>query len=453
MSTLAHYLTEQQHIWDEVAFTSDTDVCISEIWQLPNAAGTQWSFTESKDLAPKVSTTTLINSGSTTRQLRLRVYWLPYHVKQRSIALERNQYTRLLRDLKLDLATAYSGIGRLNETETSVAQYYFSLHPKARMTWRADRDGIVHVVCVAEDKKIDVLKDLLSKEFFQTICEEETMPALLCAVLLALEVEKSQDEIKKQVRQVEVRTGHHDWKSRKEGAALGDLTSLSAKMSGCSTRCGSGLRKAYVLIDVLDFVDTQLASMVSGAHDRVKERRRKILDMVQILRKRAKVSIGDNEFIQRRVDIQLNALYHLVAQNDAFLGQQMASDCRLVAIASQRDSSSMKVIAFVTMCFLPATVVATVFSIPLFDWEAETRTDMIRREFWFPKLVVYLAVTFPLMALTFAIWGLWLFAQTIKDKKRAVAIRAQLGLDAEKDEAQALALRRATLRANSMSGE
>jgi len=123
----------------------------------------------------------------------------------------------------------------------------------------------------------------------------------------------------------------------------------------------------------------------------------------------------------------------------------MASDCRLVAMASQRDSSSMKVIAVVTMCFLPGTFVASMFSIPLFDWDANDRKAMYRREFWLPRLTVYSAVTIPLMALTFAIWTFWIFLQAVKDRKRALSVRVQLGLEAEKDEAQVLALKRTML--------
>lgn len=124
----------------------------------------------------------------------------------------------------------------------------------------------------------------------------------------------------------------------------------------------------------------------------------------------------------------------------------MASDCRLVAMASQRDSSSMKVMAFVTMSFLPGTFVASIFSMPLFDWSASDRAAIFRRDFWLPRLRMYLAITIPLMAFTFAIWGFWLFFQSVAARKRAAAVRTQLGLDANRDEAKMLAVRRSTLR-------
>ena len=105
----------------------------------------------------------------------------------------------------------------------------------------------------------------------------------------------------------------------------------------------------------------------------------------------------------------------------------------------------MKVIAVVTMSFLPGTFVASIFSIPIFDWSTENRRSMYRREFWLPRLKVYLAVTLPLMALTFAIWSFWIFLQSVKDCKRALHVRLQLGLEAEQDEAQVLALKRTML--------
>lgn len=135
------------------------------------------------------------------------------------------------------------------------------------------------------------------------------MPAVLCAILLAQELETTQDDVKQQVRQVEVRTGHHTWKSRREGAALGDLTSLSAKVSGCSTRCGLCLRKVHLLADVIALVKTQLATHPPASPSTQAAASPALLsDMLDILSQRAKISIADNEFIQRRVDIQLNAV-------------------------------------------------------------------------------------------------------------------------------------------------
>lgn len=124
----------------------------------------------------------------------------------------------------------------------------------------------------------------------------------------------------------------------------------------------------------------------------------------------------------------------------------MAADGRLVAMASQRDSSSMKVIAVVTMSFLPGTVVASVFTIPLFDWDAENYDQIFRREYWSPRLVAYLAVTIPLMTVTFSIWALWLLITNIRDKKRTSMVRNQLGIGAIQDEAHALAQKRTNMR-------
>lgn len=123
----------------------------------------------------------------------------------------------------------------------------------------------------------------------------------------------------------------------------------------------------------------------------------------------------------------------------------MAADSRLVAMASQKDASSMKVISIVTMSFLPGTFVASVFSIPLFDWDAQEKAVMLRHDYWAPKLTVYIAVALPLTALTFAIWAFAMFITSIRDRKKAQAAAAQLRSEAKQDEARVLALRRSTL--------
>jgi len=68
---------------------------------------------------------------------------------------------------------------------------------------------------------------------------------------------KTRESIKQSVRQVEVRTSYHDWKSRVEAPALGNLIGLAAKMSGCSTRIESCLRKQHVVDDILPWISGQ----------------------------------------------------------------------------------------------------------------------------------------------------------------------------------------------------
>jgi hypothetical protein len=66
--------------------------------------------------------------------------------------------------------------------------------------------------------------------------------------------------------------------------------------------------------------------------------------------------------------------------------------------ATARDSSSMKVVAVMTMAFLPGTFIAALFSVPSLQWDA---SSVVQDKFW-----VYWAFTLPLTALVFALWML-----------------------------------------------
>lgn len=82
---------------------------------------------------------------------------------------------------------------------------------------------------------------------------------------------------------------------------------------------------------------------------------------------------------------------------------EVARDSKVLALSSQRDSSSMKTLAIVTMMFLPGSFVAALFSIPVFNWASPNSSGIIG-----PHFGIYWAVTIPLTVLTLALYVLWL---------------------------------------------
>jgi len=69
----------------------------------------------------------------------------------------------------------------------------------------------------------------------------------------------------------------------------------------------------------------------------------------------------------------------------------------------------MKTLAIVTMLFLPGTFVASLFSMPLFDWSGNSNAIVG------PNFRLYWAVTLPLTfttLLVYAIWSVWYHRQT-----------------------------------------
>ncbi|KAL4733645.1 Alpha/Beta hydrolase protein [Aspergillus similis] len=115
-------------------------------------------------------------------------------------------------------------------------------------------------------------------------------------------------------------------------------------------------------------------------------------------------SLEDNVLgLQKRLELQLNVLYSFVAQTDNRLSARLAA-------TAGRDSTSMKILAFITTIFLPGSYVATLFSMNMFNWEdgasdsqsSDSDVSTISPQFW-----IYWTVAAPLTALTLAGWALW----------------------------------------------
>ena len=80
----------------------------------------------------------------------------------------------------------------------------------------------------------------------------------------------------------------------------------------------------------------------------------------------------------------------------------VARDSRTIALTSKHDSTSMKTLAAVTVVFLPGTFVASLFSMSMFDWQADAKSVLTPR-FW-----IYWVVTIPLTLATVCAWYVWI---------------------------------------------
>lgn len=103
----------------------------------------------------------------------------------------------------------------------------------------------------------------------------------------------------------------------------------------------------------------------------------------------------------------MTQIFNLIAREDT------AATIRL-AEAARRDSSSMKTLAVMTMAFLPATFLATVFAIP-----GLTRDQP-------PGFSVYLAVSIPTTVAILLAWAGITQRQVIRDLLRDIGRRKGL---------------------------
>lgn len=120
-----------------------------------------------------------------------------------------------------------------------------------------------------------------------------------------------------------------------------------------------------------------------------------------------KIEIASSQYAQiqqlrLRVSVQLDVTRTLVTQRDMQLNIEIAT-------AAKRDSELMRRIAWVTMIFLPATFVATFFSMVFFHVGDESTVHMVID----PKIWLYPLVTVPLtlcMAMSYLAWSMgWSF--------------------------------------------
>ncbi|KAI0182069.1 hypothetical protein GGR52DRAFT_66439 [Hypoxylon sp. FL1284] len=117
----------------------------------------------------------------------------------------------------------------------------------------------------------------------------------------------------------------------------------------------------------------------------------------------------DRRMSELRCRAQIDIIYSKMAQEDNNLNARMA-------VASTRDSSSMKALAVITAIFLPGEYIGTLFGVSMFDWESGTAADaalgddapagyphpVVMPSFW-----IYWAFTLPLTLVIVAGWRAW----------------------------------------------
>ncbi|KAI1139606.1 hypothetical protein F5Y05DRAFT_411794 [Hypoxylon sp. FL0543] len=117
----------------------------------------------------------------------------------------------------------------------------------------------------------------------------------------------------------------------------------------------------------------------------------------------------DRRMSELRCRAQIDIIYSKMAQEDNNLNARMA-------VASTRDSSSMKALAVITALFLPGEYIGTLFGVSMFDWETGTAADQAVSEDapdgWphpvvMPSFWIYWAFTIPLTLFIVAAWRAW----------------------------------------------
>ncbi|KAI0555874.1 hypothetical protein F4679DRAFT_520150 [Xylaria curta] len=117
----------------------------------------------------------------------------------------------------------------------------------------------------------------------------------------------------------------------------------------------------------------------------------------------------DRRMSELRCRAQIDIIYSKMAQEDNNLNARMA-------VASTRDSSSMKALAVITAIFLPGEYIGTLFGVSMFNWQKGTAGDPAAGEdaaknlpspTIMPSFWIYWAFTIPLTLIILSSWRGW----------------------------------------------
>lgn len=437
-------------------------------------------------------TTKQSNSG--TKTLVMRLVWVKVDPGKKQLNMSNSTREMLLGAFGLGLAYDYfqsyvTGITKLPREMTSHGPrdaFAFSYAPKLAAIWSATHlpppfrcrtltQGLVLIPSPTPDPKPEeykpeildpkekeakeekpeksvnqILRETLGSGWDAEVLCNPVFPAYLIALLLGIQIDLTQQSIKKKVQGLERRTGYHDFKTTREETATGLKQELSAKASGWATKLASVERKSKTVDQLLTMVSNEIGVQkeelgidAENSNRHPPEVRNtaltKAMDLlrsnVAVLRYRHDMQVLDTQYIEKRVEIQIQAvsplplfhqlqtqthalqLFHMIAQDDAFSNYKLSHHMSQTAEFSYRDAASMKTLAVVTMFFLPGSFVSALFSTDLFAWDDLNSSSSAIGVPTTPQMTLYWAVTIPLTVVTFVLYFLWLWYQKNERKR------------------------------------
>ncbi|KAL2130241.1 hypothetical protein VTI74DRAFT_6718 [Chaetomium olivicolor] len=431
-------------LWDKYDVLKCPVVEVTELW-----------IDEESSLSPALAESRTISSADIDNWLEeparrcfpggayvraIRLVWVGQDRDQHRVSPSTRTLELLTHTWRLDhglnyARSCFAGVSAM-EPNGDAQVFTVAYHPKLAAVWShgeslSDPVPQLHGIIFAEGEERAELRRILSSEWSAASTKHPMFPALLCSLVLAQGLDSTPSDIKVAVREVEARTGHHRFASRRQTQpAAGELGHLSAQMSGCAAKLANGTRKMKVIEAINEFISQHASQKPRKAPRR--ESYRIADDEVQeqtltepfpashidLLRHRVQMQAVDTAYVQQRVQIQIAALFHLIAQQDNAIAFDTASATRSIAASSLQDSSSMKMLALVAMFFLPGSFVAALFSTPLFAWdEAVARGGMgVGTR---PQFALFWAITAPLTVLVFLLYALWMCVQGRKERGKA----------------------------------
>ncbi|KAM3505030.1 hypothetical protein MY11210_008130 [Beauveria gryllotalpidicola] len=385
-------------------FDSNTRVC--EVYEL-------WVHKDSKANGTSSETEPL---HTLALRLVLVAVQTTVNAKKRTLNISKEVHGQIIKAFGLKLAhehvkSTVTSVTALPKIKTGSGSelccYSFNHAPKLAAVWSQVRSvnadvadecaAIQGIIYMGEDARVD----------------DTAWPRqLLLAMQLGFEIALTQTRIKAVVSDIEAKTGYHIFENRVAASAHAELGQLAVRASGSATKLASIDRKSTSMHKVLHFVIKELDKEASAAGAVLRNAQQLLRHHVGVLEERLEMQPLDTHYTMKRVDIQINALFNLMMQQDNSNGIELAKSSHQIARASYRDSSSMKTLAIVTMFFLPGSFVSAMFSMPMFKWDKADPDSSAIGVGLLPQFGLYWVITLPLTIVTFCLHLTWLWYLT-----------------------------------------
>lgn len=228
-----------------------------------------------------------------------------------------------------------------------------------------------------------------------------THPLLLPLSALAQTVAFTERTLRSQYdrcRIAEEGSGVHPWLAavgpEEQGKAVRELADIARQMTALVVEGEMILRRIRQWgMAVAAYEDMQAEyERRNISSENTARQRREVTDALRLMRSKLDVMELDFVYARERARSQTAAVTQIMARDDTLASIEIAR-------AASRDGASMKVVAIMTMAFLPGTFLAALFAVPSLRWEDDADT-VVGRRFW-----VYWAFTLPLTVVVFGLWA------------------------------------------------
>ncbi|KAK4449142.1 hypothetical protein QBC34DRAFT_99142 [Podospora aff. communis PSN243] len=225
------------------------------------------------------------------------------------------------------------------------------------------------------------------------------------------------------LREAERNTGYGCWESWKrsdsgaQGRDVKDFDKMSKHVGFSAAALANVVRHIKI---VTDLIGIPLTDTKQGD-----ERIAEVMSALVFIREQLAARRTDTDYLQERARTQLQVVFNLINQSEAAASRQIAA-------ATKKDSASMKVLAVMTLVFLPGTYFATLLSIPSLYWIGNDEPGS-------PQFWVYWAFSVPCTLALLVLYGFYSgrfedrpSAAEIMDRITTVDLRAKLSAMIEK---------------------